>query len=173
MLIDNQFYKKSFPRVLCFILMNDILYKKYNCMESHTTTSKPSTNTPTTCDTQESKYNRYTLSLFVNLQSFFSFWIACDTPSIELDTTEQQVARHNKPNIYIHTKRQQNIQISTTSGENFYTVYNTNQKKRKKTGTSWPHIQLTSTYCKTCIIHPITLVTLSSMYNGYIIGRLQ
>ena len=27
----------------------------------------------------------------------------------------------------------------------------------------WPHTQLRSTYCKTCIIHPITLVTTSSM----------
>ena len=27
----------------------------------------------------------------------------------------------------------------------------------------WPHTQLTSTYCKTCIIHPITLGTTSSM----------
>ena len=36
----------------------------------------------------------------VNFQSFFPFWTACDTPSIEVDTTEQQVARHNQPNIY-------------------------------------------------------------------------
>ena len=72
---------------------------------------------------------RYTLSLFVNFKSFFSSWIACDTPSVEVDTTEQQVARHNQPNIYIHTiNRQQNILISTTSGETFHTIYNTNQK---------------------------------------------
>jgi len=54
----------------------------------------------------------------------------------------------------------QNIIISTTSGETLNTIYNTNQKK--KTGPSWPHTQLTSTYCKTCIIHPITLVTIIS-----------
>ena len=53
------------------------------------------------------------LSLCVNFQSFFSFRTACDTPSIEVDTTEQQVARHNQPNIiYIRTtNRQQNTQI--------------------------------------------------------------
>ena len=27
MIINTQFYQKSFPRVLCFILMKDILYK--------------------------------------------------------------------------------------------------------------------------------------------------
>ena len=27
MIINTQFYRKSFPRVLCFILMKDILYK--------------------------------------------------------------------------------------------------------------------------------------------------
>ena len=39
-------------------------------------------------------------------QSLFSFWIACDTPNIEVDT-KKQVARHNQPNVYfevyIHT----------------------------------------------------------------------
>ena len=73
----------------------------------------------------------YTLSLCVNFWSFFLLWIACDTPSIKVDTTEQQVARHNQPNIYIHTtNRQQNTQISTTSGETFNTIYNTNQKTK-------------------------------------------
>ena len=41
------------------------------------------------------------LSLCVNFQSFFSFWTACATLSIEVDATEQQVARHNQPNTYI------------------------------------------------------------------------
>ena len=139
-------------------------------MESYTTTSKPALIPQQHVIHQASKYNRYTLSLFVNFQRFFSFWIACDTPSIEVDTTEQQVARHNyQPNIYIHihtTNRKQNILISTTSGETFNTIYNTNQKNINNQvpgTTSWPHIQLTSTYCKTCIIHPITLVTISSM----------
>ena len=42
-----------------------------------------------------------TLYLVCKFQSFFSFWIACDTPvpNIEEDTKEQ-VARHNQPNIY-------------------------------------------------------------------------
>ena len=52
------------------------------------------------------------LSLCVNFQSFFSFWTACGAPSIEVDTTEQQVARHNQPNIYIRTtNRQQHTEI--------------------------------------------------------------
>ena len=38
------------------------------------------------------------LSLRVNFQSFFSFWTACDMPSIEVDTTEQP-AEH----IYVYT----------------------------------------------------------------------
>ena len=51
------------------------------------------------------------LSLYVNFQSFFSFWTACDipVPSIEVDTKEQ-VALINQPNIYytpeyIHTRQ--------------------------------------------------------------------
>ena len=45
------------------------------------------------------------LSLCVDFQSFLSFWTACDTPSIEINTTEQQVARHNQPNIiYTHNR---------------------------------------------------------------------
>ena len=44
----------------------------------------------------------------VNFQSFFPFWTACDTPSIEVDTTEQQVARHNQPNMYICARQVEN-----------------------------------------------------------------
>ena len=53
-----------------------------------------------------------TLYLVCKFQSFFSFWIACDTPvpNIEEDT-KVQVARHNQPNIYIHENRQQNTPI--------------------------------------------------------------
>ena len=49
------------------------------------TTSRPSTNTSpiTLC----------------KLPELLLVWTACDTPSIEVDTTEQQVARHNQPNI--------------------------------------------------------------------------
>ena len=38
------------------------------------------------------------LLLYVIFQNF-SFWTACDIPSIEVDTKEQ-VARHDQPNIY-------------------------------------------------------------------------
>ena len=47
------------------------------------------------------------LSLCVSFQSFFSFWTACDTPSIEVDTTEREVAQHNQPNIYTEVHTQQ------------------------------------------------------------------
>ena len=132
-------------------------------MESYTATSKPSTNTSTTCDTPASKYNRYTLSLFVNFQSFFSFWIACDTPSIEVETTEQKAARQNQPNIYIYTHNKQITQYSNIHdiGRNLQD-YNTNQKK-KQVHLGPIYILLTSTHCKTCIFHPIALVTISSM----------
>ena len=69
--------------------------------------------------------------------------------------------------IYTHTtNRQQNILISTTSGETFHAIYNTNQKNINNPVLHLGSIylvQLTSTYCKTCIIHPITFVTISSM----------
>ena len=60
-------------------------------MESYTT-SRPSTNTSTACDTPSIKVDKTVIryhSLYVNFYSFFSFWTACDTPSIEVDTTEQ------------------------------------------------------------------------------------
>ena len=87
-------------------------------------------NTSTACDTLSIKVDITDIrNHSVNFQSFFLFWIACDTPSIKVDTTEQQVARHNQPNVYMHTTtRQQNILISTTSGETFNTIYKTNQK---------------------------------------------
>ena len=68
----------------------------------------------------------------VNFQSFFSFWIACDTPSIKVDTTEQQSRQLDLTSrTYIYTTdRQQNTLISTTSGETFNTIYNTNQKNK-------------------------------------------
>ena len=31
--------------------------------------------------------------------TLYAFWIACDTPNIEVDT-KKQVARHNQPNVY-------------------------------------------------------------------------
>ena len=110
------------------VLKTQVLYESY-------TTSKYSTNTSTACDTPSIKVDitkRYTLSLCVNFQSFFLFWIACNTPSIKADTTEQQVARHNQPNINIYTQQIDNkiLLISTTSGETFRTIYNTNQKNK-------------------------------------------
>ena len=48
--------------------------------------------------------------LICKFQKFFSFWIACDIPNIEVDTKEQ-VAGHNQPDIYIYTYRRQNTQI--------------------------------------------------------------
>ena len=132
-------------------------------MEYYTTASKHSTNTSTACDTTNIKSDItdtwYTLSLCGNFQNFFLFWISCDTPSIKIDTAEQQVARHNQPNIYIHTtNRQQNTLISTTSGETFNTI--TQIRKIKITRYILAPLQLMSTYYKTCIIHPINLVTM-------------
>ena len=95
----------------------------------------------------QSRYNRYTLSLCVNFQSFFLFWIACDTPSITVDTTEQQVAGHNQPNIYIYiytANTQQNSPISTTSAETFNTItqirYNKNKQVHLGPNTTYIHI---------------------------------
>ena len=42
--------------------------------------------------------------LICKFQKFFSFWIACDIPNIEVDTKEQ-VAGHNQPNIYIYIRK--------------------------------------------------------------------
>ena len=63
-------------------------------------------------------------SLRVNFQSFFSFWIACDTPSIEVDTTEQQVARHNQSNIYIciYARQFDNKVLRSTIFEDIFVV---------------------------------------------------
>ena len=63
--------------------------------------------------------------LCVNLQSVFLFWIACDAPSIKVDTAEQQVARHNQPNIYIHNKQTTKYSNIQDIGRNFqyYLLY--------------------------------------------------
>ena len=63
---STQFYQKSFPRVLCFILMEDILYKNatvWNLTPPANLALIPQQRVIH----QASKYNRYTLSLFVNL----------------------------------------------------------------------------------------------------------
>ena len=95
----KQQYDRHTPIASCQALIQ-LLYLKYNCcMESYT---------PPPVDPARIPH----LSLCVNFQSFFSFWTACDTTSIEIDTTEQQVARHNQPNTYIRTTiRQQNTQL--------------------------------------------------------------
>ena len=68
-MINTQFHRKSYQRVLCFILMKDILYKKYNCcMESYTTTSKPSTNT-STCDPRSIKVQQIYATWYHSLQT--------------------------------------------------------------------------------------------------------
>ena len=59
------------------------------------------------------------LSLCVNFQSFFSFWTACDTPSIGVDTTEQ-VARHNQRNIYICARQIDNKILRSNIFENLF-----------------------------------------------------
>ena len=74
----------------------------YGILILHTTTSSPNTNTsPITLYFEVCKFQN------------FSFWIACDIPNIEVDTKEQ-VARHNQPNIYIHTKMDNKILRSNT-----------------------------------------------------------
>ena len=82
---------------------------------------------------QASKYNRYTLSLFVNFYSFFSFWIACDTPSIEV--AQQKIGSSTEPAEHIYTQqidnkifqyprhREKPLILSTSK-------YNTNQKNK-------------------------------------------
>ena len=130
-------------------------------MEYYTTTSEHSTNTSTACDTPNIKVdtpecNRYTLSLCVNFQGFL-FWVTCDTPSIKIDTTEQQVALDITSRIYIHTTNRQHTLISTTSGENFNTIYNTNQKIQI-TRYILAQLQLLSKYYKTCIIRLLQLL---------------
>ena len=89
---DRQLYHGHTPITSCMALIQ-LLYLTYNCsMESHTSPSVDLSPIPH-------------LSPCVKIRSFFSFWTACDTPSIEINTTEQQVARHNQPNIiYTHNR---------------------------------------------------------------------
>ena len=104
-------------------------------MESYTTTSKHSTNTSTACDTPSIKADitdtpEYTLSLCLNFQNFFWFWMACDTQaSKQIQQNNRQLDITSRTYIYT-TTRQQNTLISTTSGETFNTIYNTNQKNK-------------------------------------------
>ena len=99
----QQQYNGNTPIISCLVHiqpLHGILY---------TTTSRPNTNT-----------SPITLYQVFKFQSFFSFWIACDIPNIEVDTKEQ-VARHNQPSIYIlvYIRKQTKYSdpIPTTSGE--------------------------------------------------------
>ena len=62
------------------------------------------------------------ISLCVNFQSFFSFGTADDTPSIEVDTTEQQVARHNQPNKYLYARQIDNKILRSNILKTFFVV---------------------------------------------------
>ena len=76
-------------------------------------------------------FNRW----YSQLTFFFSFWTACDTPSIEVETTEQQVARHDQPNIYIPGTQQidnKTLYPHVTSGETFNTIYTLTQVRKIK-----------------------------------------
>ena len=65
MIINTQFYQKSFPRVLCFILMKDMRIKNttvWNLTPPANLALIPQQHVMH----QASKYDRYTLSLFIN-----------------------------------------------------------------------------------------------------------
>ena len=71
MMINTQFYQKSFPRVLCFILMKDIRsavlkIQLYGILINLTSPANLALIPQQHVIHQASKYNRYTLSLFVN-----------------------------------------------------------------------------------------------------------
>ena len=82
-----------------------------------------------------------TLYLVCKFQSFFSFWTACDIPNIEVDTKEQ-VARHNQPNTYIHTNRQQHTQIQYP-------------RHREKRGINMTHATTTTAVLKIQLLYGI------------------